>query len=701
MSVHAQVDGIGTLEFPDGTDPSVIQGAVRKMVQSKGAAHPDFKVPKPAQSPQATSKLERAAGAYGEAVAGPVEAATSLVTGLGATVAGGLAGIGQGIKNAVAPDPTNMSAADRVRQVQEGLTYQPRTELGKATVQTAALPFNKLAEGADAAGKATTDVTGSPLLGAAVNTGIQALPGVVAPELLGKVGRVVGRDATKGATGATSGATKATTAAERAEAYVRDRAGVDWNSLSSGLKETITKIAEDAKSLDRLDPAAVARKARLDAAGLKGTRGQVTRDLAQITREENLVKSDAGAQIRETKAAQDQRLHELVDEVKQSTGAKAGTREQVGKSVQDEGLRAKIRSSKKNYDTLYKTARETEPEAKVSSDPMYEFVRGNPEVLNPAVQHLDWVRGWLKKAGIESEGVDAEGNAVTNRRPIKLNELDDLRKKAVSIAKGGGDNAHYAGEVIKAIDKSFEQVPAAAKAWTAARDAFKQHKLEFEDTGINKRLGTDKSRIDRRTALEDTTDKVLASSAEDIGRLKKSLGDDSQAMKDLRGGVIAKLKEAATGKREIGNEQGVTQFNSSFRNLFNELDKDGKIEQLFSPDQVKRLRDINQLVEDVRTTPSGRVAGSDTVPRLVSMLDKVADIPIAGGIAKTVAGGISKLYKAGEEGRQARAATRDPWQDTAKQASAAVKRRRGAAAARRAAPVAAQSIGEALRDDTQ
>jgi hypothetical protein len=642
------------------------------------------------------SLLSRAAKGYGQLVAAPVEAATSLVTGLGGTIAGGLAGIGQGLKNTLAPDPTNMSAADRVRQVQEALTYQPRTELGKATVETAALPFNKLAEGADWAGKKTTDITGSPLLGAAVNTGIQFLPGVVAPELLGKVGRSI-----KGATGATSGAAKATTAAERAEAYVRDRAGVDWNSLSSGLKETITKIAEDAKSLDRLDPAQVARKARLDAAGLKGTRGQVTRDLAQITREENLVKSDAGSGIRETKAAQDQRLHELVDEVKQSTGAKAATREQVGKSVQDEGLRSKIRSSKKNYDALYKTARETEPEAKVSSDPMYEFVRGNPEVLNPAVQHLDWVRGWLKKAGIESEGVDAEGNAVTNRRPIKLNELDDLRKKAVSIAKGGGDNAHYAGEVIKAIDKSFEEVPAAAKAWTAARDAFKQHKLEFEDTGINKRLGTDKSRIDRRTALEDTTDKVLASSAEDIGKLKQSLGDDSQAMKDLRGGVIAKLKEAATGKREIGNEQGVTQFNSSFRNLFNDLDKDGKIEQLFSPDQVKRLRDINQLVEDVRTTPSGRVAGSDTVPRLVSMLDKVADIPIAGGIAKTVAGGITKLYRAGEEGRQARAATRDPLADRAKEASAAVKRRRGAAAARRAAPVGAQTIGEALRDDTQ
>lgn len=652
--------------------------------------------------------LERAAKAVGGFAAAPIEAGANIVTGVGASALGGLAGIAQGVKNELAPDDTNMSAADRVRQVTEGLTYQPKTDAGKATVDAASYPFRKLAEGADWAGKKTTDLTGSPLLGAAVNTGIQAAPGVIAPELLGKVGRVAGRDA---AAAAPKGPLKtpAAEAAARAEAYVRDRAGVDWNSLSQGLKDTITSIAKDAKSLDALDPAAVARKARLDAAGLKATRGQTTRDLAQLTREENLVKSDAGKGIRDTKADQDIRLHQLVDSVKESTGAKASTREQVGKSVQDEGLRSKIRASKKNYDTLYKTARETEPEAKVSPDPLYEFVRGNPEVLNPAIQHLNWLQGWLKKAGIESadetlEQVATPGEetpSATQRRPIKLAELDDLRKKALSIAKGGGDNAHYAGDVIKAIDKSFEEVPAAASAWKAARDAFKQHKLEFEDTGINKRLGTDKSRIDRRTALEDTVDKVTASSAEDIGRLKKTLGEDSQSWKDLQGGVIDKLKQAATGKREIGNEGGVTQFNSSFRNLFNELDKDGKIEQLFSPEQAKRLRDINQLVEDVRTTPSGRVAGSDTVPRLVSMLDKIADLPVVGGGAKVVAGGISKLYKAGEDARQARAAVEDPLQDSVKRSTRSQKRRRNVAAAARAAPAAAPTIGEALRDDQQ
>jgi hypothetical protein len=637
------------------------------------------------------SLVARAAKAYGEAVAAPLEAGASLGSGLFATAVGGLAGIGQGIKNAFAPDPSNMSAGDRVAQVQDALTYRPRTEAGQATVDAASLPFNKLAQGGDWAGKKTTDLTGSPLLGAGVNTAIQALPAVVAPELAGKVGRLVGRDS-GGAAGATSGAARGASAAERAEAYVRDRVGVDWNSLSQGLKDTITSIAKDSASLDRLDPAAVARKARMDAAGLKGTRGQVTRDLAQLTKEENLVKSDAGKGIRDTKADQDTRLHQLVDSVRESTGAVAKTREQVGKSVQNEGLRAKIRESKKNYDTLYKTARETEPEAEVRAEPLYKFLRENP-----SVQHVGWLGDWLRKAKVEMPSA-VEGEEPT-LRGVKLEELDDLRKRALRANKPGSPDAHYAGQVIEAIDKAFDDVPAAAKNWKAARDAFREHQQTYKETGINRDLGTQKKgNQDARVALEDTVDKVLRSSSEDIGKLRATLGDDSQAMKDLRGGVIDKLKQAATGKREIGNEQGVTQFNSSFRNLFNELDKDGKIEQLFTPEQVKRLRDINQLVEDVRTTPSGRVAGSDTVPRLVSMLDKVADLPIAGGIAKTIAGGITKLYRAGEDARQGRAAVADPLVDEAKGATRSVKRRRNAAAVTRAAPAGAPTIGEALRN---
>jgi hypothetical protein len=710
------------------------------------------KPPEKPQEPTFRDYLAKGAKAWGEAVAAPLEAAGSLVTSAIAAPIAGIAGLAQGAANLATGDPTNTSAGDRVGQVQDALTYRPRTEMGQQTTELATLPFKKLGEAGDyVGGKAAAGVTalgGSPELagavGAGVTTTLQAAPSVLLPELAGKgplgariaarrqvpaprveptiapdapatpqvSGTPPGKPAPQGPAAAVDfkadpnappapkqplNTPARQSAEQRAQDYVRNRVGVAWDSLSAGLRDTITKIASDAGSLDKLDPAQVSRKARLDAAGIKATRGQVERDLSQLTKEENLVKSEAGSEIRGIKADQDTRLHQLVDTLRKDTGSTAVTREQVGKSVQDTTLRAKARTSKANYDKLYKEARDTEPNAEVNAAHMHEFLGKNPEV-----QHLGWMKTWLDKAKI-SDG--AEG---TPSRGVKLSELDDLRKKAVGIAKGGGTDAHYAGEVIRAIDNSFEEVPAAAKAWKDARDAFKAHQAEFKDTGIIKKLGTDKSVTDRRAALEDTIDHVTRGSAEDIGKLKKSLlegGNEktqaagAQAWKDIQGGVIDKLKSAATGKREIGNEQGVTQFNSSFRNTFNELDKDGKIDAIFSPEQARRLRDINQLVEDIRTTPSGRVAGSDTVPRLVSMLDKVGELPGLGGITKTIAGGVTKLYKAGEEGRQVRRAQADPLQDAVKGATKAVKTRRNKAAAVTAAP--AFTIGEALRQEQQ
>lgn len=106
------------------------------------------------------------------------DAALALGTGTAGAVAGGLAGVAQGVKNLVSP---GMPAGDRVRQVQDAMTYQPQTTTGKVITGAIAYPFEKLAEGADAVGGAVADASGSPALGAAVNTTIQALPGAVVP----------------------------------------------------------------------------------------------------------------------------------------------------------------------------------------------------------------------------------------------------------------------------------------------------------------------------------------------------------------------------------------------------------------------------------------------------------------------------------------------------------------------------------------
>lgn len=106
------------------------------------------------------------------------EAAAALVTGAAATPIAGLAGL--------FATPFTDDAGGVVERVQGALTYQPRTQAGQRVTAGAAAPFEKLAEGADVAGGAVARVTGSPAVGAAVNTAIQSAPALL---LRGRVGR--------------------------------------------------------------------------------------------------------------------------------------------------------------------------------------------------------------------------------------------------------------------------------------------------------------------------------------------------------------------------------------------------------------------------------------------------------------------------------------------------------------------------------
>lgn len=104
------------------------------------------------------------------------EAALQGVTGLAGTITGGLAGIGQGIKNRFSP---GIDAADRVRQVQQAMTYQPRTAAGQLASGVVGLPARAYEAGTNVVGETVAGVTGSPAAGAAVKTGLDIAPAVI------------------------------------------------------------------------------------------------------------------------------------------------------------------------------------------------------------------------------------------------------------------------------------------------------------------------------------------------------------------------------------------------------------------------------------------------------------------------------------------------------------------------------------------
>lgn len=76
------------------------------------------------------------------------------------------------------PGPQNQGT-DWQQGIQNMFTYRPKTQAGRETSKSVALPFEMLAKGGDMAGQVASDVTGSPAVGAGVNTAIQMVPSLL------------------------------------------------------------------------------------------------------------------------------------------------------------------------------------------------------------------------------------------------------------------------------------------------------------------------------------------------------------------------------------------------------------------------------------------------------------------------------------------------------------------------------------------
>ena len=133
------------LKFPDGTDPSVIQATVKKVI----GASQEAVAPAPPEG-QATDQNYNPYTA--ENIAGSaVEPIITLATGVAGGIAGGLAGLGT-----LATGGDSQKATENIQNVAEAMTYKPRTAGGKIATEAIQYPFKLYAE-------ATKDIGGQQL----------------------------------------------------------------------------------------------------------------------------------------------------------------------------------------------------------------------------------------------------------------------------------------------------------------------------------------------------------------------------------------------------------------------------------------------------------------------------------------------------------------------------------------------------------
>ena len=561
----------------------------------------------------------------------------------------GLAGLGAIGTNALGI--TQADPADVVNRVQGALTYEPRTVAGglAAEYSPIALASKAGARLGDEAGDLTARLTGSPVAGAAVNTATQ-----LAPALLLKAPKAGNVPANVGRTAPVDRPVAAGEAAPKAPAAVPAKPTAGLESVPPATQQ-----------LDVGPPAPAAyRYQQLQSlpVPVPATRGQLTRDPVQLRNEGNVSATETGKPIRQIYADQNAALLDNLDVLKGRVANKtkpAETPEQVGISVQDQALRAKLELKKKEVSAKYKAAEAAgELQGKVSPARIIKAIRSSPDVT-----HYGWVESWLNKAKVIEK---TDSGTVT--RKLTLKEMEDLRQAAVARAMDGGTDGYYAGKIISAIDEATEG--AGGKLYKEARAARRAQALEFEETGAIARLVENKSRTDRATALEDTWRKtVIGGSVQGLRNVKRSLltGGDAKtrtagrrAWRDIKAQTIQHIKDEAT-KGVATNERGQPNVTpAAMKRAVDSIGAD-KLNEIFGPGTAVRVDRILEATRTVKTVPPAGHAGSSTMGNVLAFLERgLGKLPVVGS---TAAGAVNigvKLHQAGAARRIVREAQRMP-----------------------------------------
>lgn len=531
-----------------------------------------------------------------------------------------------------------------INDVQQALTYQPRTVVGKVLSGATDSAFQGVDKLTDVPGSKVAEVTGSPLAGSAVKTGLNLIPALL---MRGRGGKAVA--------GGEAGAAAETAAQSAARAYVT-RAGVDWNTLAEPVKARLTAIAGDARNLDKLDPQAVAREGLLAGLPVKvpATRGQLTRDPVQLRNEGNVSATKAGQPIREVYEAQNQALLDNLELLKGRQRGKATTNEQVGLNAQT-ALRTKLEAKKREVSQLYEIAEKTgELQGRVSPKGVIDVIESSPDET-----HFGWVDSWLTKMNVREKG-------AINK--LTLKQMEDLRQAAVARAMNGGTDAYYAGKVIRAIDQATEG--AGGKAYKAARQARREQAMEFEDQASVARLVDDKSRTDRAVALEDTWRKtVLGGSIDDLRKVQLSLltGKDAkaramgkQSWRDIRAQTIQYIYDEAT-KSVTRTEGGARNITPAAMDRAIKAIGEDKINLIFGPGTVKTLKNIMEATRIVKTEPPTGFKGSPSFANAIAFLERsLGKVPVLGDTATGAIRGVAAMRDLGKNSREAEAAVKSP-----------------------------------------
>lgn len=438
-----------------------------------------------------------------------------------------------------------------------------------------------------------------------------------------------------------------------------DASGVKFEDLTQDAIEFIGKAEPGA------NPSQLVRAAEFEQMGIPATKGDITQNFAQQSTEQRLatsVTNDAAEPLRQYKLKQSQAIEKVLTDL----GGEGYGKEQTGELVKGalEG-RYKLLRSKKTE--LYEDFASKASENNLGDIPL---ITGTIDSVLPdarKIRNLDRASKGAVSDGmdilaeyglaeptermIKSAAKDADGNPIIETIPLTIQNYDDLQQSLKFLIRGDQSGAasvafkdvidlveNEADELANVLAKSGKVSAEVLAPLRKARAVTRTLKTEFAPQSISAKLINAKKNggeamVTEASRVYDTLTGA-GSKVEDARRIVKSLmrsDDGKEALGALQSTVLLDLIDAGftTKSRKIAGENV---FNPvAFQNKLNKLNKDGKINAIFSnaPEVLAKIKNINRIATYI--TPPADAVPKGSAAVIMDLMNNLAVSKIPGG----------------------------------------------------------------------
>lgn len=400
--------------------------------------------------------------------------------------------------------------------------------------------------------------------------------------------------------------------------------GGDWDAIPASVQRSVLADVRKAKSLDNLDAKALQRLADFRATGLTPTRGTVTLDPIQITREKNLAKAGANSNLSTPQGlarVENENNALLIKRLQELQGARDVDATEAGRKLSDNifAQRDALRQAEQAaWDAAKASPGYKMPmDAKVLSDmnqalgdsalmpfmdknisAYMQALQANPEQFTPqAYQNLQSMLSRAMAAG----GNEAAAAGVAR----KALEAAQIKPQASQIPNPQGlPSTGAQARVFRATDGMPEDSMAAINQARAATKAA----YAFEDSSPLVRKALSDGSMSDPTRLGEY---LLRSTPDEAAEIARLLGNEGKGL--ARAAIATHIKQKALNgaSDEMGNVSQKA-LNSAIKSMGEE-----KLKLFFLDDEIAQLKRLGRVASYVQAQPAGSAVNNSNSGAMV------------------------------------------------------------------------------------